>query len=119
MQLTSDPGELGYVYIYVTSKQRCYITSSVRMGIAFSIVAVSLLGGTPIEGVLLGTHGENFAWASPIIFCGVRRTCFQPLQRSLKIVHGQVMITCGSLGMTISRYLYVRSRQISKRDRFV
>ncbi|KAL9708744.1 hypothetical protein Ac2012v2_008124 [Leucoagaricus gongylophorus] len=83
VQLTSGPGELG-----------------VRMGIAFSIVAVSLLGGTPIEGVLLGTHGEHFAWASPIIFCGV-------------------MITCGSLGMTISRCLYVRSRRISKRDRFV
>jgi len=38
---------------------------------------------------------------------------------ALKIVHDQVMITCGSLGMTISRYMYVRGRRISKHDRLV
>jgi len=36
-----------------------------------------------------------------------------------KIVHVQVMITCGSLGMTMSRYMYVRGRRISKHNRLV
>lgn len=39
------------------------------MGVAFTVVAVSMLIGTPINGALLG-HG--FAWSRAIIFCGVR-----------------------------------------------
>ncbi|KXN81984.1 Riboflavin transporter MCH5 [Leucoagaricus sp. SymC.cos] len=54
VQLCSEPGELG-----------------IRMGIAFSIVAVSLLCGTPIEGLLLDAHKEPFKWSGPITFCGV------------------------------------------------
>jgi len=52
------------------------------MGVAFSIVAVSLLGGTPIEGVLLRVHGEYFEWTGPTIFCGVRRMHFESMQCS-------------------------------------
>jgi len=82
VQLTLEPRELGYVYI--TSSKWHYridiLISSIRMGVAFSIVAVSLLGGTPIEGVLLRMHGEYFEWASPTIFCGVRRMYFESMQ---------------------------------------
>jgi hypothetical protein len=46
---------------------------SIRMGLAFSIVAFSMLVGTPIEGALLG---HDFVWLRPIIFCGV---CTQPV----------------------------------------
>ncbi|KAF5343740.1 hypothetical protein D9756_011441 [Leucocoprinus leucothites] len=79
VQLSSDPGELG-----------------VRMGIAFSIVAISLLGGTPIEGMFLGADGKSLEWSHPILFCGV-------------------IITCGSFGMTISKYLFIRSRRAHSR----
>ena len=46
---------------------------STRMGIAFSIVGISLLLGTPIEGALLRMRvGEDgFLWFKSIIFCGV------------------------------------------------
>jgi len=53
-QLNSHPGELG-----------------IRMGIAFSIVAISLLAGTPIEGVLLQSQDRGFQWSGSIVFCGV------------------------------------------------
>ena len=44
------------------------------MGIAFSIVGISLLLGTPIEGALLRmrTADDGFLWFKSIIFCGVR-----------------------------------------------
>jgi len=77
-QLSSHPGELG-----------------VRMGIAFSIVAISLLAGTPIEGVLLRSQGKGFEWSGSIVFCGA-------------------LIACGSVGMTISRHLYIKSRRIAR-----
>jgi hypothetical protein len=38
------------------------------MGIAFSIVGVAMLVGTPIEGALLG---NAFKWWKAIVFCGV------------------------------------------------
>ena len=43
------------------------------MGIAFSIVGMSLLLGTPIEGALLHMRSANdgFLWLGSIIFCGV------------------------------------------------
>lgn len=46
------------------------------MGIAFSIVAISLLAGTPIEGVLLQSQDRNFQWSRSIVFCGVRTYYF-------------------------------------------
>lgn len=49
-----------------------FIFFRVRMGIAFSIVAISLLAGTPIEGVLLRKRAGEFEWSASIIFCGVR-----------------------------------------------
>ncbi|KAF9472707.1 MFS general substrate transporter [Pholiota conissans] len=59
-----------------------------RIGIAFSIVGISLLIGTPIEGALL--HGEHglYVWYRPIVFCGV-------------------MAMSGAIGMTISRLIFV------------
>ena len=43
------------------------------MGIAFSIVGISLLLGTPIEGALLRIRmaDDGFIWSKSIIFCGV------------------------------------------------
>jgi MCP family monocarboxylic acid transporter-like MFS transporter 10 len=43
------------------------------MGIAFSIVGISLLLGTPIEGALLQMRSadDGFLWFGSIIFCGV------------------------------------------------
>ena len=43
------------------------------MGIAFSIVGMSLLLGTPIEGALLHMRSadDEFLWLGSIIFCGV------------------------------------------------
>ena len=43
------------------------------MGIAFSIVGISLLLGTPIEGALLHMRSADggFLWFGSIIFCGV------------------------------------------------
>ena len=43
------------------------------MGIAFSIVGMSLLLGTPIEGALLHMRSadDGFLWLRSIIFCGV------------------------------------------------
>ncbi|KAF9447281.1 MFS general substrate transporter [Macrolepiota fuliginosa MF-IS2] len=57
-QLGTHPGELG-----------------IRMGIAFSIVAVSLLAGTPIEGLLLRMQNGELEWSGSIIFCGVHHDC--------------------------------------------
>lgn len=59
-----------------------------RMGIAFSIVGVSLLIGTPIEGALLPSRDGKYVWDNSIIFCAV-------------------MVLCGAVGMTISRFLYL------------
>jgi len=41
------------------------------MGIAFSIVGVSLLIGTPIEGALLPSRNGRYVWDNSIIFCAV------------------------------------------------
>jgi MCP family monocarboxylic acid transporter-like MFS transporter 10 len=41
------------------------------MGIAFSIVGVSLLIGTPIEGALLPNRDGKYVWGNSIIFCAV------------------------------------------------
>ncbi|KAF8880778.1 major facilitator superfamily domain-containing protein [Infundibulicybe gibba] len=60
-----------------------------RMGIAFSIVGVALLVGTPIEGALLRSSTGGFIWYKPIVFCGV-------------------MTMCGAIGMIISRFIFVR-----------
>ncbi|KAF5325114.1 hypothetical protein D9619_009565 [Psilocybe cf. subviscida] len=46
----------------------------IRMGIAFSIVGISLLIGTPIEGALLHSQQDEYEWYRPIIFCGVSAT---------------------------------------------
>lgn len=43
---------------------------SIRLGIAFSIVASAMLVGNPISGALIGTTG-HFAWGPAVIFNGV------------------------------------------------
>ncbi|KAJ7179763.1 major facilitator superfamily domain-containing protein, partial [Mycena filopes] len=46
-------------------------TSSTRMGVAFSLVSVSMLVGTPISGALLHSDGGGYVWYKAIVFCGV------------------------------------------------
>lgn len=48
-----------------------HIMCRTRMGIAFSIVGVSLLIGTPIEGALLPSRDGRYVWDNSIIFCAV------------------------------------------------
>ncbi|KDQ54083.1 hypothetical protein JAAARDRAFT_38694 [Jaapia argillacea MUCL 33604] len=62
----------------------------VRMGIAFTIVGLAMLIGTPIEGALLGTNTE-YSWWRGITFSGV-------------------CISMGCCMMLLSRILFVRSR---------
>ncbi|KAF8878805.1 MFS general substrate transporter [Gymnopilus junonius] len=71
-----------------------------RMGIAFSIVGISMLVGTPIEGSLLKSDAGHFAWSRSIIFCGT-------------------MIFCGAIGMAISRTLFVRQGRAGSRGHYV
>jgi MFS transporter, MCT family, solute carrier family 16 (monocarboxylic acid transporters), member 10 len=43
------------------------------MGIAFSVVAIAMLIGTPINGALLaGDQTHEFTWWKAIVFSGVR-----------------------------------------------
>ncbi|KAJ7026804.1 major facilitator superfamily domain-containing protein [Mycena alexandri] len=42
-----------------------------RMGVAFSLVSVSMLIGTPISGALLHSEAGNYVWYKAIVFCGV------------------------------------------------
>jgi len=60
-----------------------------RMGIAFSVVGISVLVGTPIEGALIQTDTGGFAWHRAIIFCGI-------------------MVLVGATGMAISRQLFLK-----------
>lgn len=64
-----------------------------RMGIAFSIVGISLLVGTPLEGGLLrGESGTNYTWYRSIIFCGAA-------------------VLIGAVGMTASRHLFIQQNR--------
>jgi MFS transporter, MCT family, solute carrier family 16 (monocarboxylic acid transporters), member 10 len=76
------------------------------MGIAFSVVAVAMLVGTPIEGALLGHH---FEWWEAIVFCGVSFTWILkgPIAHAIAF---QVCVSVGTLFMIISRHLYVRRK---------
>ncbi|KAF8148455.1 MFS general substrate transporter [Crassisporium funariophilum] len=74
----------------------CTGEQGTRMGIAFSIVGTSLLVGTPIEGALLQTSDGRLVWYKSIIFCGV-------------------MVLCGSVGMTISRALFLAQGRAGER----
>lgn len=47
------------------------------MGIAFSIVGVSALIGTPIEGALLHLRPAGYEWYRALIFCGVSASLTQ------------------------------------------
>ncbi|KAJ7594143.1 major facilitator superfamily domain-containing protein [Mycena floridula] len=43
-----------------------------RMGVAFTLVGISSLIGTPIEGALLHHNGQtSYTWWKSIVFCGV------------------------------------------------
>ncbi|KAJ6562335.1 major facilitator superfamily domain-containing protein, partial [Mycena capillaripes] len=59
-----------------------------RMGVAFSIVSMSMLVGTPISGALLHST-DNYMWYKAIVFCGI-------------------MLAFGAVIFTFSRYLFVR-----------
>ena len=50
--------------------------TSVRIGFAFSVVALAMLTGNPIAGAILGVGREgrqNLSWWAAIVFAGVSR----------------------------------------------
>ncbi|KAF9008313.1 major facilitator superfamily domain-containing protein [Cyathus striatus] len=63
-----------------------------RMGIAFSIVGIAMLVGTPIEGALLHVHDGHYIWFKSVIFCGV-------------------ITMCGAAAMAVSRHLFIRENK--------
>ncbi|KAF8202013.1 major facilitator superfamily domain-containing protein [Mycena galopus ATCC 62051] len=67
-----------------------------RMGVAFSLVSVSMLVGTPISGALLHSAAGNYVWYKPIIFCGT-------------------MLAAAASIFTVSRHLFVRGRRSGTR----
>ncbi|KAJ7118025.1 major facilitator superfamily domain-containing protein [Mycena crocata] len=71
-----------------------------RMGVAFSLVATSMLIGTPISGALLHSADGHYLWYKPIVFCGI-------------------MLACGAVIFSISRYLFVRDGRGGVRGRLV
>ncbi|KJA18709.1 hypothetical protein HYPSUDRAFT_1097662, partial [Hypholoma sublateritium FD-334 SS-4] len=74
-----------------------------RIGFAFSVVGISLLVGTPIEGALLHESGGLYLWYKPILFCAVSQL-LHPLYTTLLISSSsKVMIMCGTVGMAASR----------------
>ncbi|KAJ7722850.1 major facilitator superfamily domain-containing protein [Mycena metata] len=70
-----------------------------RMGVAFSLVSVSMLIGTPISGALLHSDAGNYVWYRAIVFCGI-------------------MLACGATIFSFSRYLFVKNSR-SGRGRLV
>ncbi|EPS94262.1 hypothetical protein FOMPIDRAFT_130368 [Fomitopsis schrenkii] len=66
-----------------------------RIGFAYFLVSFAILTGSPIDGALLG---EQRHWANSIIFSGV------------------VMLG-GSIVLVLARYMFVRSRGFSMRDK--
>lgn len=60
----------------------------VRMGVAFSVVGIAMLVGTPIDGALLG---PKYQWWKVIVFCGI-------------------VVSTGFSLMFISRLQYIRTR---------
>ncbi|KAJ7604834.1 major facilitator superfamily domain-containing protein [Mycena polygramma] len=71
-----------------------------RMGVAFSLVSVSMLIGTPISGALLHSSTGDYMWYRPIVFCGI-------------------MLACGASIFSFSRYLFVRDGRGGARGRLV
>lgn len=63
---------LGMFASYPLVYQLDHPADRTRMGLAFSIVGLSFLVGTPIEGALLKTPNGQYSWYKSIIFCGVR-----------------------------------------------
>ncbi|EGO00981.1 hypothetical protein SERLA73DRAFT_105481 [Serpula lacrymans var. lacrymans S7.3] len=61
----------------------------IRIGIAFSVVAVAMLIGTPVNGAILG---RAYSWNSAIIFSGI-------------------CISAGLILMVISRVIFVRRKR--------
>ncbi|KAJ7718362.1 major facilitator superfamily domain-containing protein [Mycena maculata] len=71
-----------------------------RMGVAFTLVSVSMLIGTPISGALLHSADRKYVWFKPIVFCGT-------------------MLACGAIIFALSRYLFVREGRGGARGRLV
>ncbi|KAJ7216326.1 major facilitator superfamily domain-containing protein [Mycena pura] len=71
-----------------------------RMGVAFSIVSIAMLVGTPISGALLHRVDGQYAWYRPIIFCGA-------------------MLACGAIIFSVSRYLFIKARRGGARGQLV
>ncbi|KAF9463208.1 major facilitator superfamily domain-containing protein [Collybia nuda] len=73
-QLCTHPGEHG-----------------TRMGLAFTLVAIALLTGSPIEGALIKTGSTEYTWPKSVIFCGI-------------------MVLFGAILMVLSRHIFVRRK---------
>ncbi|KAJ7215102.1 major facilitator superfamily domain-containing protein [Mycena haematopus] len=71
-----------------------------RMGVAFSLVSVSMLVGTPISGALLHSVAGNYVWYKPIIFCGT-------------------MLAAAACIFTLSRHLFISGGRSGTRGRLV
>ena len=87
----------------------------IRMGIAFSIVGVSLLVGTPIEGALLRLRLDGYEWHRAVIFCGVSTSALSRLvmllllKLTLSNIGLKVMVLCGASVMTLSRFMFLQN----------
>ncbi|KAJ7628890.1 major facilitator superfamily domain-containing protein [Roridomyces roridus] len=71
-----------------------------RMGVAFSLVSISMLIGTPISGALLHSVEGQYIWFRPIVFCGI-------------------MLASGAVIFSCSRYLFVREGRGETRGQLV
>ncbi|PCH37601.1 MFS general substrate transporter [Wolfiporia cocos MD-104 SS10] len=87
----------------------------VKMGLAYTAVALAMLVGTPIAGALLGTArasagAQGLLWWRAIIFTGVRLTLAWVLIAGADHMLMQVCTLAGLLCMTISRTLFARRK---------
>jgi hypothetical protein len=110
-QLSTHIGELGWVTSSLSLHHLFRCVSRIRMGIAFSVVGIAMLIGTPIEGALLGRTADRriFIWWKAILFSGV---CVDHPSSPTHANYNrfQIMVVTGSTLMLISRFLFIRQR---------
>ena len=90
------------------------------MGLAFSVVGLSMLIGTPIFGALLAPAPAGaLVWWRALVFAGVRPTFpflfflprpSSPISTRADLWLAQVCIFAGLLFMSLSRALFARRR---------
>ena len=78
-----------------------------RMGIAFTVLGVAALTGSPIAGALLTTH---YAWWRPIVFSAV--SSFLPFHRCILADKGeQITPLAGCVLLFIARGMLVEKKR--------